>query len=106
MPVLDGVFIKKAYRRQGWATKMIEEILQLFPGQDVGFSQPISNSLTLGETDATIIVVLKLNPNFESLVVRKFLSSNPQYRDKLWAVENGGGEGDRFNLWLMLAVKK
>ena len=49
MPILDGVFISKAYRRQGWGTAMIEDIVNVhFPGQDVGFSKPISVSLESG----------------------------------------------------------
>ncbi|XP_046632362.1 protein FAM169B-like isoform X2 [Daphnia pulicaria] len=87
MPILDGVFISKAYRKQGWGTAMIDDLVNVhFPGQDVGFSQPISVSL-------------------ES-VLKKFLTANPQHRSKLWAVENCGEEGDRLNLWLSLAIKR
>ena len=50
MPILDGVFISKAYRRQGWGTAMIEDLVSVhFPGQDIGFSQPISLSLESGD---------------------------------------------------------
>ncbi|XP_057380868.1 protein FAM169B-like [Daphnia carinata] len=87
LPILDAVFISKAHRRQHWGTAMIEELVAVhFPDEDIGFSQPISHSL--------------------ELVIMKFLLSNPRYRDKLWAVENCGEEGDRLNIWLASAVKR
>ncbi|KZS10158.1 Uncharacterized protein APZ42_025457 [Daphnia magna] len=87
LPILDAVYICKAHRRQGWGTAMIEELVAVhFPDEDIGFSQPISHSL--------------------ELVLKKFLLTNPRHRDKLWAVENCGEEGDRLNLWLASAIKR
>lgn len=53
LPILDAVFICKALRRQGWGTMMIEDLVTVhFPDQDIGFSQPISHSLELGDITA------------------------------------------------------
>ena len=49
MPVLDGAFIRKSWRRKGWGTIMIKDFISTFPEEDyLGFSEPISNSLWLG----------------------------------------------------------
>jgi hypothetical protein len=56
MPILDGVFISKAYRKQGWGTAMIDDLVNVhFPGQDVGFSQPISVSLESGNVEILLL---------------------------------------------------
>ncbi len=66
MPILDGVFIRKAYRRQGWGTEMMKDIMEHFPEQDVGLSQPISQSLELGMSQLKILcrVLHMLKPIF------------------------------------------
>lgn len=48
MNILDGVFIRKHHRRKGWATSMLQDILNSFPDQDIGLSHPISHSLHSG----------------------------------------------------------
>ncbi len=56
MPILDGVFISKAYRKQGWGSAMINDLVNVhFPGQDVGFSQPISVSLESGNMEILLL---------------------------------------------------
>ena len=75
MPILDGVFISKAYRRQGWGTAMIEDLVNIhFPGQDIGFSQPISLSLESGE-----LAIKLLNANE---LMTRFFSSFEEIPDK------------------------
>lgn len=55
LPILDAVFICKAHRRQGWGTAMIEELVAIhFPDEDIGFSQPISHSLEIGDVQLHI----------------------------------------------------
>lgn len=86
---------------------MIKDILQQFPDQDIGLSQPISHSLESGKQlwGRSVSRCLKML-SISFAVVKKLLSGNPQHRDRLWSVENCGEEGDRLNLWLTLACKK
>ena len=107
MCILDGVFICKAHRRQGWGTTMIQDIITHLPDQDVGLRQPISHSLELGmpQFGGVNIFYIYFN-NYSFQVVKKFLTNNPQHRGKLWSVQNCGEEGDRLNLWFTLALKR
>ncbi|KAK3733692.1 hypothetical protein QZH41_008480 [Actinostola sp. cb2023] len=80
--VLDTIFVRKACRKRGLATKMVEDFLQSFPNQDVGFSSP------LGKTIKTICL--------------KILSRNTENRDRIWECWEPGGMYGRINLWLSL----
>lgn len=50
MNTLDAVFIRQAYRRQGWGCAMLHDIIKQFPDENIGFSHPISLSLQHGMT--------------------------------------------------------
>ncbi len=50
LPVIDLVYTRKQYRRKGYATLVLEDLLDMFPKQDVGFSQPISPAMMKGNT--------------------------------------------------------
>jgi len=86
MNILDAVFVRQSHRRQGWGSAMLNDIIKHFPDENVGFSHPISLSL--------------------QHVLQKFLSMESKYRSKFWSVKNRGEEGDRLNLWILLASRR
>jgi len=86
MNILDAVFIRQTHRRRGWGSAMLKDIIKHFPDENIGFSHPISLSL--------------------QHVLKKFLLAESKYRSKFWNVKNRGEEGDRLNLWILLASRK
>lgn len=82
MPVVDLIFIRQKARRRGHAMRLIDDFLSMFPGEDVGFSDPISDEMYL--------------------VLEKYLKQNGEFRDRLWECRHFGGEGLRKNVWLHL----
>lgn len=49
MTVVDTVYIRKLYRGQGHASSMLEDIVSVLPGQNIGFSEPISDTFGKGK---------------------------------------------------------
>lgn len=82
MPVVDLIFIRQKARRRGHAMRLIDDLLSMFPEEDVGFSDPISDEMYL--------------------VLEKYLKQNPKFKDRLWECRHFGGEGLRRNIWLHL----
>lgn len=87
LPILDAVYICKAHRRQGWGTAMIEELVAVhFPDEDIGFSQPISHSLELGDVQLHnfqchkmysyyLVLTFFSSPSFKEISVDKSTAS-------------------------------
>lgn len=49
MTVLDTLFIRHSERRKGYAISAVEDVLQEFSDQNIGFSMPISLPMIQGE---------------------------------------------------------
>ncbi|ODM88325.1 Soluble lamin-associated protein of 75 kDa [Orchesella cincta] len=81
MAVLDTLFIRKSYRRKGYALSSIEDLLLEFPDQNVGLSFPISLSM--------------------KKVASKYLNMHPRDRMKLWEITGCGSEGNCQILWYL-----
>ncbi|KAI5725903.1 soluble lamin-associated protein of 75 kDa-like isoform X2 [Diaphorina citri] len=79
MLTLDTIFVLPQYRQKGHVLSLLEELMRRQPGEDLGFSSPISSSMYA--------------------VLSRFLWSHPEYRTKLWEIQHGGGEGDRELIW-------
>lgn len=48
MTVLDTLFIRHSERRKGYAISAVEDVLQEFSDQNIGFSMPISLPMIQG----------------------------------------------------------
>ncbi|XP_066993284.1 protein FAM169B [Anabrus simplex] len=79
MATLDTAYIRKQFRRQGHCTRMITDLLQSYPEQDIGFSSPISNSM--------------------KKVLKKYLTQQPELQNRFWEIEGAGEEGQRKLIW-------
>lgn len=89
LPILDGSFICKAHRRKGWGIKMMEDITQHFPNQDIGLSQPISHSLELGShihysKEFSIVIIFYWNSCWNISIEKRTASRSPLVRWELW----------------------
>jgi len=82
MPVIDTVYLRKAFRGKGLGRKMVEQTLLSFTGEDIGFSYPVSKGLLQ--------------------VLQKVLLNNSTLRDRVWQCSYTGEEGYRENLWFSL----
>lgn len=49
MTVLDTLFIRHSERRKGYAISAVEDVLQEFSNQNIGFSMPISLPMVQGK---------------------------------------------------------
>ncbi|KAE8618306.1 hypothetical protein XENTR_v10009350 [Xenopus tropicalis] len=85
LPVLDTVFVRKNWRRQGVGAKMLQDYSQAFPEESVlGISSPISPAMYT--------------------VCHKFLTCNPKDQDRFWEVEAPGYWSQRVNIWLKIQL--
>ncbi|PNF40564.1 hypothetical protein B7P43_G06752, partial [Cryptotermes secundus] len=79
MHTLDTAYVRSVKRRQGYGMRMLQNITSSYPGNDIGFSKPISFSMWK--------------------VLRKYLQHNADYRNKFWEIEGTGGEGNQKLIW-------
>ena len=84
--VLDTIFVRRDYRSKGLAKEMVENFMNDFPDEDVGFSYPLTAPLrAIG---------------FNMLKRRK------GDRDRVWECREPGGMHGRINLWRSLGEGK
>lgn len=69
MHTVDSVYIRRSHRRKGFAMSMIDDIIQTYPGEDIGFSKPISLSMCKGK----FIIIFRI------LRRQHILSKNSQF---------------------------
>ncbi|XP_070543321.1 protein FAM169B-like isoform X2 [Ptychodera flava] len=87
MTAIDTIFIRKQYRRQGYAMSLLTDFTQTFPNEDIGVIQPVSPAMMA--------------------VCFKFLSRHPEERDRIWFVTPPACQSSRGNAWLqMLRYRK
>lgn len=79
MPIVDLIFIRKAYRGQGLGIMIVDDVVKKYGHQNIGFSKPITA------------------PMYK--VLEKYLRTNAQERDYFWEV---GYDGYHNNVWLTL----
>ena len=77
LSIIDTVYIRKSARGHGFLSKFLEAKLNNDDSNELGFSDPISNSM--------LIVLMKL------------LKKNPNQRERIWLVNEENGE--RQILW-------
>ncbi|KAM5172658.1 protein FAM169B-like [Mantella aurantiaca] len=85
LPVLDTIYVRKKWRKQGFGTTMLQDFCQMF-AQEValGISFPISSDMYH--------------------VCGRFLMDNPQEQDRLWEVDPPGDWSQRMNIWLRIQL--
>ncbi|KAJ8248809.1 hypothetical protein GJAV_G00227990 [Gymnothorax javanicus] len=85
LPVLDTLFVRKRFRRQGLALNMLQDFCESHNTEEfVGISSPVSSSMCQ--------------------VCRKYLLAQERDRDRLYEVEAPGGWAQRCNMWLKLQL--
>jgi predicted GNAT family acetyltransferase len=84
--VFDTVFVKKSFRCQGLAKDMVEDFINDFPDQNIGFSYPLTEPL--------------------KAICQQILIKNKEYRDRIWECNEPGGMYGRINLWQSLKTEK
>ncbi|XP_066558040.1 protein FAM169B [Amia ocellicauda] len=85
LPVLDTLFVRRHWRRRGFALEMLEDFCSSFGKEEaLGISNPISPSM------------------YE--VCRKYLLTHQKQRDRLYEVEAPGGWGERRSVWLQIQL--
>lgn len=82
MNVLDTIFVRKRYRHQGLACRMLEHFLDLYPKQDVGLSYPVEESMLS--------------------ICKKVLSQRPADKLRMWECREPGYPYQRRSIWLLL----
>ncbi|KFP27523.1 Protein FAM169B, partial [Colius striatus] len=83
LPVLDTIFVRRKYRRDGLGMKMLHDFCQSFMAEDaLGISCPISAAMYQ--------------------VCQKFLQTYPEEQKRLWEVEAPGDWSQRENIWLKI----
>lgn len=83
LDIVDSVFIRKSHRRRGFGTKLLGELMKIYPS-DLGFSRPTSKGM--------IYLLLKI------------MKKNETKRDRFWLCSESGGEGDKNNIWLSSSI--
>ena len=48
MPMLDTIFVRKQFRRNGYGKQMIQDFINSHNGENIGISEPISDGLLKG----------------------------------------------------------
>eukprot|EP00070_Physeter_catodon_P005266 XP_007111094.2 protein FAM169B [Physeter catodon] len=87
LPVLDTVFVRRSYRRQGLGPAMLRDFCQTFRKDEaLGISWPISPAMYQ--------------------VCRKFLAAHPEERGRLWEAQPPGAWGQRVNIWLKVQLQQ
>ncbi|XP_071449583.1 protein FAM169B-like [Hetaerina americana] len=86
MNTLDTAYIRNSHRRKGYGTSILYDLVNTYPGENVGLSKPISNSMRM--------------------VLSKFLSQHTQYRLNFWEIEGSGSEGFRTLVWYSMKSKR
>uniref|UniRef100_A0A3B3Q8N7 Family with sequence similarity 169 member B n=1 Tax=Paramormyrops kingsleyae TaxID=1676925 RepID=A0A3B3Q8N7_9TELE len=82
LPVLDTVFVRSSWRRQGFALRMLGDFCSSFSNERVvGISYPVSADM--------------YQP-----VCRKYLSTHDAEQERLYEVEAPGDWSQRRNVWL------
>ncbi|KAM9311925.1 protein FAM169B-like [Gastrophryne carolinensis] len=85
LPVLDTIYVRKQWRKHGFAIAMLQDFCKTFSQElALGISLPIS----LGMYH----------------VCHRFLLDNPKEQDRLWEVEPPGDWGQRMNIWLRIQL--
>ncbi|XP_035746490.1 LOW QUALITY PROTEIN: protein FAM169B [Egretta garzetta] len=86
LPVLDTIFVRRKYRRDGLGMKMLHDFCQSFMAEDaLGISCPISAAMYQ--------------------VCQKFLQTYPEEQKRLWEVEAPGDWNQRVNIWLKIQME-
>ncbi|XP_061855975.1 protein FAM169B isoform X2 [Colius striatus] len=86
LPVLDTIFVRRKYRRDGLGMKMLHDFCQSFMAEDaLGISCPISAAMYQ--------------------VCQKFLQTYPEEQKRLWEVEAPGDWSQRENIWLKIQME-
>ncbi|XP_017322292.2 protein FAM169B isoform X1 [Ictalurus punctatus] len=86
LPVLDTVFVRRHWRRNGLAMQMLQDFCKSMPTDRVlGISYPISPSM-YG-------------------VCKKYLETHQEQRERLYEVEAPGNWSQRRNVWLSILVQ-
>ncbi|XP_053319753.1 protein FAM169B-like [Spea bombifrons] len=87
LPVLDTIFVRTKWRRQGFGTKMLQDYCKTFARESaLGISCPISTAMYH--------------------VCAKFLMDHPKERDRLWEVDAPGDWSQRTNIWLSIQLRE
>ncbi|XP_072554505.1 protein FAM169B isoform X2 [Paramormyrops kingsleyae] len=85
LPVLDTVFVRSSWRRQGFALRMLGDFCSSFSNERVvGISYPVSADMYQ--------------------VCRKYLSTHDAEQERLYEVEAPGDWSQRRNVWLTLQL--
>ncbi|KAM9480925.1 protein FAM169B isoform 3-T3 [Clarias gariepinus] len=86
LPVLDTVFVRSHWRRNGLAMQMLQDFCDSMPTEKVlGISYPVSSSM-YG-------------------VCKKYLEIHQEQRERLYEVEAPGNWSQRRNMWLSILVQ-
>ncbi|XP_057322047.1 soluble lamin-associated protein of 75 kDa-like [Microplitis mediator] len=82
MTTLDTAYIRSQYRNKGLGLEIINDIIERYPNEDIGFSKPISHGM--------------------QRVLNKFLTQRKEYRRRFWEIQDGGIEGSVKLIWFIL----
>ncbi|XP_031573703.1 soluble lamin-associated protein of 75 kDa-like [Actinia tenebrosa] len=86
MNMLDTIFVRKDYRSKGLAKHMVEDFIDDFPKEYIGFSYPLTVPLTS--------------------ICFNILKRRKEDRDRVWECREPGGMHGRINLWRSLKADK
>ncbi|XP_078388508.1 protein FAM169B [Cetorhinus maximus] len=85
LPVLDTLFVRRTYQRQGIGLKILHDFCSIFGGDEaVGISRPISGAMYK--------------------VCSKYLQSRPREQERVWEVVAPGDWSQRVNVWLQIQM--
>lgn len=84
--MLDAIYVRRKWRHLGLASHAISDFISEFPNEDLGFSDPVSQSL-LG-------------------VLWRYLSGCPKMCDHFWVCSYTGEPGYRWNVYLQMKTAK
>ncbi|XP_071965171.1 uncharacterized protein [Antedon mediterranea] len=83
LSVLDTVYVSSNHRRQGYGLLVIRDFLNTFPDEDLGISEPVSESMLL--------------------VCKRFVKDDPKEAERLWLCTLPADNSHSENLVLRLA---
>ncbi|XP_033107557.1 soluble lamin-associated protein of 75 kDa-like isoform X2 [Anneissia japonica] len=84
LTILDTVYINSTHRRQGHALLALHDFLKTFPDEDLGISEPVSESMML--------------------VCKRFVKENPVEAERLWLCTLPADNSHSENLVLRIAL--
>ena len=61
MPVIDLMYVRKTMRRKGLATMIVSDVVQMFPKENIGLSEPVSDNMLKGESCGKIFHLVLLD---------------------------------------------